>query len=440
MVLLKYLLFIGGFGLMAVALAVLTYDLSLLFIYRRAVKSGASLDAVTSRPLRWRMIIALLILGWMPVLLALGIIIIPSGKAAVRVSKSSGVKAGTLYPGAHFLIPFAEDVAVFDIRDQVYSTAGPQAPARKGETTENQPSPFFAQSREGLNIGLSLTIRYRLDPNRLDHIEATLPEDLDHEVVAPTLDATFRDLAPGYTVRELFSTKREEVRRRALDVLKNKLEPDGILIKDVSIRDVQLPPEFARGLEELLMKEQENDRMSVETELHAKHVKIAELDAEARKVEQIKNAEAMAQVRLLQAKGESDAMQYTLPLKQKQIEQTRLESEAQKENIIKNAEANAEAKIIDSKAELQRRNLLSEAEANHIRLTSAADAERLRAEALVLKQNPLLINKIMAEKLSDKLQIMMVPADGKFFMSDMLRGLQTNAVQDDTDPQPQTHR
>ena len=41
----------------------------------------------------------------------------------------------------------------------------------------------------------------------------------------------------------------------------------------------------------------------------------------------------------------------------------------------------------------------------------------------MLKQNPLLIQKIIAEKLSDKVQIMMVPNDGKFFFAnDVLRG------------------
>ena len=82
------------------------------------------------------------------------------------------------------------------------------------------------------------------------------------------------------------------------------------------------------------------------------------------------------------------------------------------------------AKIIDSKAELERRNLLSDAEANRIRVTAAADAERMKSEGAMLKQNPLLINKIVAERLSDKLQIMMVPADGKFFFAnDVLRSM-----------------
>jgi len=41
----------------------------------------------------------------------------------------------------------------------------------------------------------------------------------------------------------------------------------------------------------------------------------------------------------------------------------------------------------------------------------------------VLKDNPLLIQKIIAERLSDKVQIMMVPSDGRFFFAnDVLKG------------------
>jgi regulator of protease activity HflC (stomatin/prohibitin superfamily) len=163
--------------------------------------------------------------------------------------------------------------------------------------------------------------------------------------------------------------------------------------------------------------------MGVETELKQKQVRISELEADAVKVQQIKQAEGEAQVHVLQAKGESDAMQYTLPLKEKQIQQSKLEAEARKEATIQNAEAAAQAKVIDSKAETERRKLLAQAEADRIRLTAAADAERMQSEATILKQNPLLINKIVAERLSDKLQIMMVPSDGKFFMNDVLKSM-----------------
>jgi regulator of protease activity HflC (stomatin/prohibitin superfamily) len=229
--------------------------------------------------------------------------------------------------------------------------------------------------------------------------------------------SAWRELAPNYSVRDIFSAKREEVRQHAADAITERLASDGIVVKEVMLRDIQLPPEYAKGLETLLLKEQQNDQLGVETEIHFKQVRISELDAEAQKVAQVKNAEGDAQVKVLEAKGEADAMQYTLPLKQKQIEQTRLEAEARKESTIKNAEAAAEAKVIDSKAEFERRKYLTDAEANRIRVTAAADAERMKFEAAALKQNPLLINKIIAEKLSDKIQLMMVPTDSKFFFA-----------------------
>jgi regulator of protease activity HflC (stomatin/prohibitin superfamily) len=129
-------------------------------------------------------------------------------------------------------------------------------------------------------------------------------------------------------------------------------------------------------------------------------------------------------VTVLEAKAQADAMQHTLPLKEKQIQQSRLEAEARKEATVKNAEALASAKVIDSKAELEKRKLMSESDDYRIRKVAGADAERMRLEASVLKDNPLLIQKIIAEKLSDKVQIIMVPNDGKsFFANDVLKGV-----------------
>jgi regulator of protease activity HflC (stomatin/prohibitin superfamily) len=294
-------------------------------------------------------------------------------------------------------------------------TTGVVEDGKKGEAKKKDP--LSVQAREGLTMGLAITVRYRLDPKRLDYIQANLPQPVETELVPPVVASAWRELAPNYSVRELFSTKREEVRRRAAETITKKLGADGVIVKEVMLRDIQLPPEYAKGLESLLLKEQQNDQLTIQTEMEQKNVRITELQAEAQKAAQVKQAEGQAQVRVLEAKSESDAMQYTLPLKQKQIEQSRLEAEARKESTIKNAEAAARAKVIDSKAEMERRNLLADAEANRIRVTAVADAERMRQEAAVLKQNPLLINKIVAEKLSDKIQLMMVPSDGKFFFA-----------------------
>ncbi len=256
-----------------------------------------------------------------------------------------------------------------------------------------------------------------------------MPQPVDKELVPPVVASAWRELAPQYTVREIFSTKREEVRQKAAAIITRKLGADGIVVEEVMLSDIQLPDQYAKGLEGLLLKEQEDDQLGVVTDIQQKQVKIAELQAEADAVQKVKQAEGEAQSRVVEAKGEADAMQYTLPLKQKQIEQSKLEAEARKETTIENAEAEAQAKVIDSKAELERRNLMADAEASRVRLMASANAERMTSEAALLNKSPLLINKIIAERLSDKIQVVMVPSDGKFFFAnDVFKSMANSPV------------
>ena len=422
MLLLKYFMMVAGVGGYLLAAAVVVYDIYTSERHRRLLARGA--EGITPKPIRWKAAKKVAMVAWLPLLIGLSIVVVPSGMAGVRVSQISGTRPGTLYPGVHFIMPLIERVALFDVRDHVFTTDAAEN-VRKAEVLR-------VTSQEGLTIGLAINVRYRLDAHRLNYIQDNLPQPIDENIVPPVVASAFRDVVPGYTVRDVFAARRDEIQKRAAGEIAQRLAADGIVLKEVLVRDIKLPDEYAKGLEGLLLKEQESDRLVFETQIQEKQVRIAELQAEAEKVQQVKHAEGDAQVRVLQAKAESDAMQYTLPLKQKQIEQTRLEAQARKESIVETAEASAQAKVIDSKAELERRNLMADAEANRIRLTSAADADRLKSEAIVLKQNPLLINKIIAEKLSDKVQIMMVPSDGKFFLTnDLLHGVPVEPQADD---------
>ena len=432
MIFFKYLLVWGGIAMIAAAVAIIARDVYLQIEHRKKL-AGENAAAGMAPQSHWRAALALAVAAVLPIVLASGIVVVPSGMGGVRISQTSGTLPGTLYPGAHFLTPLAESVVLFDTRDQIFTTGAVED--GKGAAKQIPGESLKVQAKEGLAVGLAITVRYRLDARHLDYIQNNLPQPVEKEIVPPVVASAWRELVPNYTVREVFATKREEIRKKAADQITQKLAADGIVVKEVMLRDIQLPPEYAKGLEDLLLKEQEDDQMAVQTDIQQKQVRIAELQAEATKAQQVKQAEGEAQVRVLQAKAEADAMQYTLPLKQKQIEQTKLEAEAHKEMTVQNAEANAaatvknaeamaQAKVIDSKAEMERRKLLADAEAERIRVTAVADAERMRNEGAILKQNPLLINKIVAEKLSDKLQIMMVPSDGKFFFAnDVLKSM-----------------
>jgi regulator of protease activity HflC (stomatin/prohibitin superfamily) len=496
MLFLRFLLFVISFGLVGIAIAVISYDVLLAFELDRVLRrkdnspvsdplSSASRDGENDaaspgsapprtisvsrrngprRVIRWASAAKLLAIAAALSLIGKSILVVPDGHAAVRISQISGVRPGTLYAGTHLVTPLIERAEIYDIRDKVLSTAATENSHDKGLEV------LTVEAREGLSVGVAVTVRYRLDPRHLDYIQANLPQPIDEQIVAPIVTSVFRELGPNYAVRDVFSTKREEFRSRATQLITARLANDQIVVKEVLLRKIQLPEEYSAGLQGLLLKEQEDDRVTVDQSIEQKKVKIAESQAEALKVRQIKHAEADARTRVLMAQSESDSMQYTLPLKQKQIEQSKLEAEARKqttiedadaaaqarvrsadaeaqakvidskaeqqrrvllaaaqnEEIIKGAEAAAQAKVIDGKAEKERQTLLADAEANQIRVTSQADAEKLQLEAAALKTNPMLVQLTVAQRLSDRVQIMMVPNDGKFFFTnDVLKSVQT---------------
>src|SRR5579863_4097474 len=442
MLALKLLLTVAGALLLATALAIPLFTVvNRIRRARKAAAEGISESWIDLGEIPWRGPLALALVACLPMLIAASMVVVPSGMGAVRISQVSGTLPGTLYPGMHFVTPLVETVEMFDLRDHLF-TAG----IVEGANKTGQKNGLNVQSREGLNIGLAITVRYRLDPNKLSSVQSRLPQPADKELVPPVVASAWRELAPQYTVREIFSTKREEVRAKAAGIITKKLFADGIVVEEVMLADIQLPEEYAKGLEGLLLKEQEDDQLNIQTEIQQKQVKIAELQAEAEAKQKIKQAEGEAQSKVVEAKGEADAMQYTLPLKQKQIEQSKLEAEARKEATIQNAQADAEAKVIDSKAELERRNLLADAEANRIKIVAKANADRMKSEADLLNKSPLLINKIVAERLSDKIQLVMVPSDGKFFFAnDVFKNVATNPIlkkeldSDDDQPRPSGH-
>src|SRR5947209_334121 len=114
-------------------------------------------------------------------------------------------------------------------------------------------------------------------------------------------------------------------------------------------------------------------------------------------------------------------MKHVLPFKEKEIEQRRLEAEAAKVTRLKQAEAEAEARRIEAGGEADSRRKLADAEAYRIDSTGKASAQQMAREAALIQKNPLLIQKTLADKLSDKIQVIIAPPQaGGFFAGGLL--------------------
>ena len=156
-----------------------------------------------------------------------------------------------------------------------------------------------------------------------------------------------------------FSTRRAEIQQAIEEQLKPDLLPDGIVVRNVFIGNVDLPEEYKKGLSALLDEELSAEKMRYTLELKDKQVKEAELTAEAAKVTREKAAEAAGIEEIIAARSREEAMKHVLPFKEKEIEQRRLEADAAKITRVKQAEGEAEARRIEAGGEADSRRKLA---------------------------------------------------------------------------------
>lgn len=335
------------------------------------------------------------------------------GELAVRMNQFTG-SVSQWRDGSMWVIPGLHSVRIFSLRDQSYR---PEAMRQA-----NGSAPM--QSVEGLSFGLDLSVRYALDPASETVKAGRLPDDVDADIVAPAVQGLVYKVFARYTVREIFSSKRAEIAQIIETELRTRLAADGVLLRHVQIGKVDLPAEYRRGMDSLLAEELASEKMRYTLELKDKRVKETELDANADKVRREVAAEAAAREQVIAARAQEEAMKHVLPFKQRQIEQRQLEAEAEKVSRIKAAEGSAQARRIEANGEADARQKLAEAEAYRMDRIGKVNAEQMAREGALVTKHPLLIQKTLADKLSDKIQVIIAPppTNGDFIGAALLGG------------------
>ena len=374
----------------------------------RAVR--ASVNAISAARVTWVALVIFLALGYAmyrnPPVKA-----VARGELGLRLNRLTGT-VDEWRDGSVLALPAVHEVRVFSLRDQVYKPAD--------STRADAAAPF--QSVEGLSIGVDVSVRYALDAARLRAVWTRLPDDVGADVVQPAVNSVVYKIFARYTVREIFSGKRAEIQQAIETELAPKLAADGLVLRDVLIGKVDLPADYKRGLDALLAEELASEKMRFTLELKEKRVRESELEAEALRVRREKAAEAAALEQVIAARGQDEAMKHVLPLKQRQIEQRKLEAEADRVANIRRAKGAAQARRIEADGEAKARERLAEAEAYRLQKVGKASAEQMEREGALVSRHPLLIQKTLADKLSDKIQVIIAPppADSGFIGATLL--------------------
>jgi prohibitin 1 len=148
----------------------------------------------------------------------------------------------TLPEGIHVVSPLAR-VQELDIKTQ--------------EIKERTSVP----SSEGLIMGIEASVLYHLQPDRAADVLQKIGTGYAEVLLIPNFRSAIRTVTAVHTASALYSDAREGIASRILTDLQQQVQPRGIVIENVLLRDLQLPDTLKHAIESKQQAQQDAQRM-----------------------------------------------------------------------------------------------------------------------------------------------------------------------------------
>lgn len=184
------------------------------------------------------------------VLAANSIVIIGAGETGV-FSLFGKVSDQELASGFHIINPLGK-VTRMSVRTQEYTMS-----IMSNEGQKSGDDSIMALTKEGLNVSLDITTLYRLDEDKASELYRLVGLDYEEKIVRPEIRSTIREIVSQYTAKEIYSEKRDDANQQIKDRLEASLNKRNLILEDVLLRNVALPDNLAKSIQEKLQAEQE---------------------------------------------------------------------------------------------------------------------------------------------------------------------------------------
>lgn len=220
--------------------------------------------------------IGIFILVVLVILLVSSVVIVDAGKVGV-VSTFGDVQETPLRSGLQLKNPLS-NVTTMDIRTQEYTMSGV---ANEGAVMGDDS--IKALASDGASVWLDVTVFYHLKPEEAPNIYRDLGLEYNEKIVRPEIRSAIREVVAGFTVTEVYSTKREEVSQKILEQLTTALAKRGIEVEDVLLRNVTLSQQLFDAIEQKLTSQQAAERKEYEIQAESKEAERKLIEAQGQR-------------------------------------------------------------------------------------------------------------------------------------------------------------
>jgi regulator of protease activity HflC (stomatin/prohibitin superfamily) len=187
-------------------------------------------------------------------LLSSCIVQIDAGRVGVQ-SLFGKVQSGTLTSGLNFVNPLV-DVREFDVKTQEYTMS-----AVHNEGEKDGDDAIRVLSGDGLEIGIDLTVLYRIDAIKAPMILGSIGSDYTAKIIRPISRTRIRDNAVYYDAVALYSVKRNEFQQRIFKEISDDFAKRGFILEQILVRNIDLPKSVKQTIESKINAEQEAQKM-----------------------------------------------------------------------------------------------------------------------------------------------------------------------------------
>lgn len=181
-------------------------------------------------------------------------IIVPPGQAGIVILFGK-VNPEPLPSGLHFINPFAS-VVEMEIRTKNYTMSNV---AEEGQKRGDDSIAVI--SSDGLTVKLDATIFYSLQQARVPEIYRTIGPDVEERIVRSEIRSALRDSAANLTATELYTSKRQAFVDQVTGKLKAAFEHRGITLEQVLLRNVILPDQITKAINDKIAADQDAQKM-----------------------------------------------------------------------------------------------------------------------------------------------------------------------------------
>ena len=116
-------------------------------------------------------------------------------------------------------------------------------------------------SKEGLIMGLEASVLYHLDPSLAAELFQKIGPNYREVLLVPNFRSSMRAVTATNTASALYSDARDAMAHQILSELKNQVQPRGIVVENVLLRDLQLPETLKHAIEAKQQAQQDAQRM-----------------------------------------------------------------------------------------------------------------------------------------------------------------------------------